>query len=203
MANTTLRGLRWVRSDFGQFQHPVETVRVASGYGTAIYRGDCVVLVDNAGVQTAERAVGSEGTKTDVYGVVIGVKQYWDGTYMQRGRALPASTTYGSVIERASLLEVIPVFGQVFEVDCDDTSIGTTLSSYQTNAGANADLIIESVTGASGFALDASSLASTATLQVRYIGPSKGIDQDYASSRVKVQIRFNRAQHPATNTTGI
>lgn len=213
MANNTIRGIRWVRSLTGAGRPVNRYAVVADNYGTKLVVGDAITRVSTGYVQ---RAVGSEGTQTDILGVVTNVVQYYDSTdgVLKNGWVLPASTRWGSSgtnFEQRSIVEYIPAEGNVFEIDCDTdegTSFDTPAEIYG-YIGENADLIVESVTGnVSPFALDISTHNTTNTLQCRIEGfpdlfAANNVQDFSTTLRLKALITFNRAQSPLVNTTGI
>jgi hypothetical protein len=195
MANTTLRGFRWHSAKNGAKAPPVRVVHVADDYATKLVRGDALKFVTDG----LERAAAGD---TVICGVMIGVKQYWDGTFRKRGRYLPASTSYDTDLTKQSLVEFIPVGGQVFEVDADDGTTATTEAAYLALINENCDHIVESGTlNISYMALDVSTHI-TATAQWRIVGVSKRVNQDFASSRVKLLVECNESAEPTYATAG-
>src|SRR5687767_11774883 len=112
MANLVKKGFRWVRSKTSPgTQMPVEIHTVASAYGSKILHGHPVKILS---IGYCDIAPPPE----EVYGICDGVEQYYDGSVIRKGAALPATTTYGSNFERVSLIRVVPVEGQIFRASC-------------------------------------------------------------------------------------
>lgn len=190
--NATLRGFRWSHAKNGASKPPIRWVHVATGYGTLLVNGDPLKFAAD-GLQRA--AAGD----TLICGVMIGAR-YWDGTFRIRRRYLPANTSWGTDQTKISMVAMIPVQGQVFEVDADDKVTATTEAGYQALINENADHIIESVTGnISGAALDISTHAIT-TAQWRIVGYKKYPNHDYSGLRVKLLVECNESEEPAFNT---
>lgn len=214
MANTSLRGFRWLRSlTSDSTKPPIVPVRVASAYngtvgGTAvdINIGDPITQL-STGYHAL--AVGSEGTQNLIFGIVAGIGPYWDGTRMVFNKKLPNSSgSYGTNFERMTFLYVIPVLNQVFEVDADDgAAANDTEAEWIALVGQNADHVLTA--GSQPDAnplLDISTANTTATLQWRILGWSPKVDNDLTSTRAKVQVVCNAVQFagtPATFATAI
>jgi hypothetical protein len=204
MANTALYGFRWVRAlDGGSDDPPVMPYRIASAYngtlgGTAIdiNIGDPITQL-NTGYHAV--AAGSEGTQANIAAVVVGVGPYYDSNLgrMTINKKLPNQQgAYSTNYERETFVYGIPVEGQVFEIDCDDTSSSyDTYAEYLAFVGENADHIL--LTGSEPKAnpkLDISTHNTTYSLQWRIVDIAKRIDQDYASAGVKLYVTCNRVQ---------
>lgn len=192
--NATLRGFRWAFAKNGATNPPFRVVHVATGYGTLLAIGDAVKFAADG----LQRAAAGDAL---ICGVVAGVKQYWDGTYRKRGRYLPASTSYSTDLTKQSLLTIIPVTGQVFEVDADDKTTATTEAAYQALINENCDHIVESGSGNQSYmALDISTHAITSA-QWRIVGIAKKVNTDFSGLRVKLLVECNESEEPAYSTT--
>lgn len=164
---------------------------VPASDGTALFRGDPVILAGSAdanGVPDVTRATaGSAGRIT---GVVVGVVNDASIT----GKHRPASTAgYVLVADDPNLL---------FEIQ--DDSVGGNLAA--TDIGLNADLASgtgSTVTGLSGFELDTSTKATTATLQLRIEGLVQRPDVEVGAN-TKALVRINLpTQTGAAGSTGV
>jgi hypothetical protein len=200
MANYQRGGLRWVRSKYNANAHspPIELKVVATGYGTALYTGDIVKILNDGTISAASAG-------DTAYGVVDGVEQYYDGSVMKKGGSLPASTTWGTVWERRSLVRVIPARGQIFRMCCDDATTFTTPATYNDSVGENCEWIAGTAVGdQSGTLLDISTNNTTNTLSLTIQGyPDQNIT-DFASIYVPVDVTFNLVQDNASgSTTGV
>lgn len=205
-------GFRWSTSYNGSAMPPPIEVTVASGKAFSVTggasnvdlgAGDPVKRESDGHVTLCE---GNETTPAAPYAIVMGVDAHWDGTVMKRDTILPSNITYGSNLSRQSKLLVVPVTAGAWEIDVDDSTTATDLSSYQAFIGENVDHIL---TGASGDSrakpqLDISTHATTATLHWRLIAVSKTVNnEDFSGANVKLIVRPNVAQDPAYNATGV
>lgn len=189
MPNMTMGGYRFAYSTGGGKDPTVSIEHVATGNSTAIFKGDVLKRVSGGGVDVA--AAGD----LDIVGVCDGVEQYWDGENLRKGNYLPASTAYSTNLSRQSKLRVIGATNAVFEVDADDGVTATDEATFQSYIGENCDITAgagSTASGLSGHSLDISTHA-TATAQMRIVGIAKRIDQDFASSRVKLLVQVNEA----------
>ena len=202
MANPTVAGFRWYKSLSGHARPVTHTIRVADDYGTLLATGDLIRRTTDG---TALMAIGSEGSQSNILGLMTGVKQYWDGSVLRKRAFLPASISYDTLLERASIIEYISMEDNLFEVDAD-TAEGT---SYDTRAeiegliGENADFVLGAANGNFPRAvLDISSHNTTSTLQFRIVGLKENELQDYSTTlRLKFIVKCNVSQ--LTNTTGV
>lgn len=197
MANIIRKGFRWVGNKLAPSatEPPILIFPVADNYGTKINRGDPVKLVSTGMLEQAD-------TNANIFGVCDGVKAYYDGSFMRGGVALPANTTYGSVIQRQSLLRVIPVRGQLFEATCDEATTATTLAAYLAFVGENVDFALgTAANGESGVVLDISTHVTTAE-DCRILNVPDRELQDFASVGVRLVIEFNLIQDATASTTG-
>lgn len=213
MANQTLRGFRWISTINGSHQPRIMHAEVADNYGTQLVAGDLITRVSTGYVQ---RNVGSEGTQTDVLGLMVGVVQRYDSVngVLFPGKVVPANTRWGSsgsMYEKRTIISYIPMVGNIFEADVS-TALGggfVTQAGMDTLKGENVDSVVESVTGNfPACILDASTHATTSTLQFRIKEipdiSVQGGQQDFTTTlRMKIRVICNRAQDPSTNTTGI
>jgi hypothetical protein len=199
MANIARNGFRWVGNKLSpsSTEPPIIILPVASGYATAIPRGYPVTLISDGTLTVA--------AVTDVvYGISDGAAQYYDGTAVRKGSALPVSTTYGSVLARQSLLRVIPIRGQLFRATVDDAVTGTTLADYIAFVGENLPWVAGTATGdEAGCQLDISLHATTATSafvwRIENI-PDREL-QDFASTGVSLLVSCNLPQDTAGGST--
>lgn len=164
---------------------------VPSTDSTALYVGDPVILAGSAdadGVPTVTIATAASAGR--ISGVVVGVIN--SPTVTTRYR--PASVnTYVLVADDPHLL---------FEIEED--AVGGALAAV--DVGLNADLIAaagSTVTGLSGWSLDTSTKATTATLQLRIEGFAQRAD-NIIGANAKVLVRINLpTQTGAAGSTGV
>lgn len=163
--------------------------KIASGYGTAIFNGDLVALSVGG---TIEKETGT--TSANPVGVFVGCT-YTDPNlgYLIHRQYWPASTV-------AADAEAIIVDDpdMLFEIQADGSlgqnAIGSNFAIVQT-AGSTA-------TGNSAVALDASTLAATATLPLRVVDyvdreGQSDLGDDFTDVVVRINTHFNR------NATGL
>lgn len=205
-------GFRWVKSSMGHVSPPVQKLRLASAYqpaagGTSVdlHVGDPVQVLSTG---TGGIAVGSEGTQSVIYGICAGFSPEYDGTVMQpRNKHIGGSGAYSTNLERQNYVIVIPVVGQIFEIDCDDASTATTEAAYYALIGENTDMILAAdVTNANDPKatpqLDIS-LHNTTALQWRIEDLAPRVNTDYSGNYVKVRVSCNKPQQAPYFTTGV
>lgn len=192
MANANSpQGLRPVRYASGApYNGAVKRYHVPASDSTALFVGDPVIVAGSAdanGVATVTRATAAGGNL--ITGVVVGVEPSSTVTTAYR----PASVaSYVYVADDPNLL---------YEIQED--AVGGALAAA--DVGLNADLVSGSgstVTGKSGFQLDTSTKATTATLQLRIIGFVQRADNEIGAN-AKVLVRLNLSTETgAAGSTG-
>lgn len=186
--NATKRGFRWFRSESGSGDMPIQIYPVATSFATLLARGDAVKFAADGSLA---RAAAGDAL---ICGIVQGVSQYWNGTVRTRGTFLPAVTAYGTDLSKQSLLQVVPVMGQIFEVDADDAVTATTEAAYQALVNENCDHVIESGSlNISYMALDISTHVITSA-QWRIVGISPQVNHDFTGNRVKLLVQCNESE---------
>lgn len=209
MANNRHRyGFRPYRATSGH--QYAEDMLVASAYqanpGSAgavdLNVGDPVVMANDGTVALA--AAGGV-----CWGVIVEIVQWWDAanSLIQKwGHKIPGATTWGTLLDRASIVKVQRVDGIQFEVDCDDAVTATTRAAYQALVGENCDLTysgIDTTNYRSEAMLDISThTASTAGWRIIRISDSAE-NVDYSGSYVKLIVECNEVQTPPAQTAGI
>lgn len=201
MANTAIGGFRWVKSRDGNKTAPVELRTVASAYGTGVFRGDPVKLVDDGTI-----AVCAAGDA--IYGIADGVEQYrLNGVNGVKGNYLPASTTYSGapVVTNpaASVVRVIPARGQIFEGDAN--TLAATLTAAQTLMFNNCDVDGgaggSTTTGRSTFVVNnTGGQLGTGTAQIRMLEISTDPLNDVTAANWKVLIQVVEGTEPNPGT---
>lgn len=195
MANANLpRGLIPSRTIRGSHYEGAGSVYfVPATYATAIYIGDPVVTITNQadanGIPVVNLA--SAGGGTFITGVMVGVIAAGSPAVPE----LSTSPTYRPAsVAQYILVEDDPA--TIFEAQMNATiAIGA--------AGRNVDLISGAGTGAnySGWQLNASTLQTTNTLQIRLLRPVERIDNDPTLTLAKWLCKINL--HTQNNLTGI
>jgi hypothetical protein len=168
------------------------TYYVPASDGTALFLYDPVIIAgsgDAAGVPTVTRATAAGAGR--ITGVVVGFVP--DASVVANGYRLASTAGYVLVADDPNLL---------FEIQED--SVGGALAV--TDIGLNADLIAgtgSAYTKLSGFMLDTSTKATTATLQLRIKGIVQRGDVDIGTtSKVLVSINLP-TETGAAGSTGV
>lgn len=173
----------------GSFTGKVRHIKVASGYGTAIFYGDFVKLVNTG---TVEKDTGTT-TLTPV-GVFVGCAFTSPTTgELTFSQTFPASTAADDIVAYV----------------VDDPNVLMRMQSdeaiAQTGLGNNAAIVQTAGStsiGRSKNAVDGSSIATTNTLPLRIIdfvdGPTSAVGDTYTD----VIVKFN-VGHQYSNTTGV
>ena len=194
MANTSApSGLTPVRMGNGSpYAGQLTRYYVPASDGTALFIGDPVIIAGSAdadGIATVTRATaGSAGRVT---GVVVGFVP--SPTIVANGYRLASTAEYVLVETGAEV---------VYEIEED--AVGGALAA--TDVGLNADLASGSgstATRRSGFVLDTSTKATTATLQMRILGFVQRADNEIGAN-AKVLVRINLpTETGAAGSTGV
>ena len=225
MADNAVRyGFRWFRGrngvnnpkpiecfvDTGTAFNILGTTGGTSYANVALKIGD---LVTRSSTGHVTLCVGAEttaaGSLTPVFGVVAGIKSYYDSTkgVMTIGKSLPSGVAWGTNFERQTKVYVIPIEQGYWEVDVDSTATATTLPTYQVMVGGNVDFKNCGASVAEGAAprISISSIATTSTLHFRIAEVSPTQDNvDYSGAYVKLIVESNASMRPnATGTAGI
>lgn len=205
MANTYFYGFRpWMADGSDCFPNPI-AMKVASTYqaqddtttfSVDLRIGDPVTLVGSGNVELAP-------TETEVFGVIVGVKKYYDGTTLIRpgGNRLPGGTTY-SGFRNASEVMVIPASKCSWAICVDDAVTATTEAAYNALIGQNVE---HTCAGDSGTAqarprVAISGAAATATFGWRIVDVPT--NQDFAAADVQVIVEVNESQEAGKPASG-
>ena len=191
MANTNVAfGLEPVLPKGGVVQ--TTEYYVPASDGTALFQGDPVIIAgsgDAAGVPSITRATGA--TAARITGVVVGFRP--DSGITSLGYRAASTAAYVLVCDDPE---------QVYEIQ--DDSDGGNLAV--TDIGLNANLVAGSgstATKRSGFQLDTSTKATTATHQVRILGITQRSDVEVGAN-TKVRVRINTpTETGAAGSTGV
>lgn len=173
----------------GSFTGKVRHIKVASGYGTAIFYGDFVKLVNTG---TVEKDAGT--TAATPVGVFVGCAFTSPSTgELTFSQYFPASTAASDIVAY-----VVDDPNVLMRMQSDEaiaqTGLGNNVAIVQT-AGSTS-------IGRSKNAVDGSSIATTNTLPLRIIdfvdGPTSAVGDTYTD----VIVKFN-VGHQYSNTTGV
>lgn len=211
VTNSDLNGFRFVKTKHGSVTMPaVIDCSVATAYqgqvnGTYdidLNVGDPVTRVSTGGV---EHCPGAEATPGTLFGVVVGIKPYWNGTAMVFGTALPGGTAWGTNENRRSFVQVLPVDGNIFEVDCVNVGSNDTKGEFIGLNGKNADHIFTATAAQSNgeCKLDLTSVGTDAEQWRIWDLAGSMENRNFAADNVKVQVIANEVQMPAYSTTGV
>ena len=173
----------------GSFTGKVRHIKVASGYGTAIFYGDFVKLVNTG---TVEKDTGTT-TLTPV-GVFVGCAFTSPTTdELTFSQTFPASTAASDIVAY-----VVDDPNVLMRMQSDEaiaqTGLGNNVAVVQT-AGSTS-------IGRSKNAVDGSSIATTNTLPLRIIDFVDGPTSEVGDTYTDVIVKFN-AGHQYSNTTGV
>ena len=183
-ASASPYGLRPANMMGGQpMTHGIRLYKIVAAYGTSIFNGDLVTIGTNGYL---EKMTGT--TSGGAIGVFLGVEYEDDSMGLLHRQMWTASTAtktgkpiWGYVMDDPNAL---------FMVQADDTLAQTAL-------GANFALVQgtgNSATGNSAVALDADTLAATATLPLRLVdfvqGPTSAVGDAYTDVIVKINTHL-------------
>jgi hypothetical protein len=173
----------------GSFTGKVRHIKVASGYGTAIFYGDFVKLVNTG---TVEKDTGT--TSATPVGVFVGCAFTSPSTgELTFSQTFPASTAASDIVAY-----VVDDPNVLMRMQSDEaiaqTGLGNNVAVVQT-AGSTS-------IGRSKNAVDGSSIATTNTLPLRIIDFVDGPTSEVGDTYTDVIVKFN-AGHQYSNTTGV
>jgi hypothetical protein len=181
MANANIpRGLIPYRKfDEGYVTGGVGIYYVPSSYATALYIGDPVDIVSGSNDSIGTPAVQLASSGSPILGVMVGIVDGGpEGAIITVTQGLP-------VYHPASTAQYIAVMedpNALYEIQDDASSQARAPNLW---AGRNANLVSGSgstVTGYSGWQLQASSVATTNTLDLKIIRPLQQVDNTIGSS---------------------
>lgn len=209
MANNVHKyGFRWVKGWNGSNNIP-QPIRktVATGQddqddgsnSVDLNIGDPVKLVSTGGVALAL-------TTNSIYGIISGIRPYWDGNVMRPRNKLPNQTSWGTVEARRSWVDVIPITSGLWEIDADENTSATTFAAYVAFLGENCNHTVPGNTSATSADpyLDISSHATTAALELRLVGISQSAEnKDFSGTNVKLYVAANTSELPTQAATTI
>lgn len=179
---------------------PVEGY-VATGYQAAVNGGgnvdlnigDPVRKLSTGYYEIADGNEGGGGGET-IFGIIVGIKQYYDGTRIVSGTKLPGGTAYGTVLDRKSIILVQPVQGMYFEVACDDAATATTEAGYIALIGEECDHRLADSSSRANPRLDISTHGTgSAQWQIRGISGTLA-NKDFAGLYVKLIVECTEPQ---------
>lgn len=203
MANLTIGGFRWRKNKDGARSEPRERGVVISNQTGGIFYGDVVKRVSDG------TFIAAAAGDTTLYGICVGVERYKNSSsVITAGNYLPASTTYtGAPVlsnPQASVIYIVPLRGNVFEVDVDTAA--STLTAAQDFVGNNADFAAgaggSTTTGRSTHVLDGSG-PGTGTAQFQILEIVQDPLNDVTAVRWKALVQGNEVSDTSFTTTGV
>lgn len=216
MANTHVYGFRWVRSLVGGGDTPqIITMPIASAYapnttagggGTAVNlnRGDPVKILQDGTLQLTSVGVDVAGvnvTHTEsTFGIVVGFPRVLVGGFPRPNGFYTSGVAYTGGIggDSATLCSVIPVEGNIFEVDADAVIGAGTKTAALGVVGQTARITYTPLTSGAGQPkanplLKVSDLAAGGANQMQLLVTGLGKyndDQDYTVAGATLQVMF-------------
>lgn len=225
MANTHRYGFRFARSISGSetpqtFTFPIPTAYapvtvVGAGTSVNLNIGDPVNFDEVGGIRLVQQGQASDGSDTDDYawGVIVGFPRVIVGGYPRPGSFYTSGTAYTGGIgsDTAPLVTVIPVAGNIFEIDCDTTHSTPTKSGFMALVGGTGNMVYSVLSSGNGQPkanpfLDVSDvvLNSAEINQLRVVGLGKAGDtMDFTSTNVTMQVMWNEIMPAQAAISGI
>lgn len=211
--NRKLKGFRYFQGKSGNSPKPLEG-QLATGYNGSINSGSAIDVevgtpvrkLDSGYFEVADGSEGGSGGET-IDGIVVGIKQYWNGSKLVSGSRIPNSTAYSTILERTSIFYYLPAESCYWEVDADDAATATTEAAWRALRGSNADHIL--TTGSEPDAnvmLDISSNtdASPGAAQWRIIDLSPTRENRFLDGLyVKLIVEINESAAAWSSVTGL
>jgi hypothetical protein len=220
MANNHVYGFRFFRSLSGSDTPQHFTLPIASGYapntgadgsgGTSVNLniGDPVQFIDGGTVRLVQPGQATTTAVLDdaTFGIVVNFPRVKIDGAVRPNSFLTSGTTYTGGIDgqEATLVTVVPVAGNIFEIDCGAAPGASfdTAAEWAAAVGKQAhftySVLSSGVRGApkANPVLDMSSINSTTGIrQLRIVGMSKlGDVQDFDGASVRMQVMFNAVQ---------
>jgi hypothetical protein len=217
MANNHIYGFRFKRSISGNETPQILTYPIASAYapdtgadgagGTAcnLNIGDPVQLLADGTVRLVQPGQSALGADIDdrTFGIGAGFPRVLVGGFPRPNGFYTSGTAPAPGGDNQTLCAVIPVEGNIFEIDCDAAGGGSldSKAEWQAVVGSTANFVYSVLTSGAGQPkanplLDVSDISEGAEVnQLRIIGLGKGFDQqDPTLTHVTLQVIFNEAQ---------
>lgn len=218
MANPHRYGFRFVRSMSGNDTPQIFTFPIATAYqpativggGTSVNLniGDPVKLLEDGTVQLVQTAQDVSGASADsddyAFGIVAGFPRVLVGGSPRPGSFYTGGTAYTGGIgsDNAPLVSVIPVNGNIFEIDADTAPTVATLNGALALVGGVGTMVYSVLTAGMGQPkanplLDVSTVVSGGTdqLQLLVVGLGKSAYTcDFTSANVPFQVMWQNQQ---------
>jgi hypothetical protein len=201
MANVQYGGFKPVEYNYGPAPR-TRRYEVASSYGTALFPGDPVTLINDGTV-----TVATIGSADLILGVISHVSYVIDNKREDK-KYLPATTVYSPTARGSGNASYVWVYD-----DPNTVFIGNVKSNTDTDTeaevyaalGENMDLDAgsggDTYYGRSSFTMDGN--AQVAVVRFRLIEIFREPSNDLASANWKVKFAINEGFHPFMSTAGI
>jgi hypothetical protein len=227
MANTHRYGIRFVRSISGNDTPQVFTFPIATAYapvtiigaGTSVNLniGDPVRLFEDGTlglVQAGQDVSGANADSDDyAFGVIVGFPRVIVGGFPRPGSFYTTGTTYtgGISSDNAPLVSVIPVEGNIFEIDSAAAPSPATQAGAMALVGMTATITYSVLTTGNGqpkanplIDLSTAAAGGANQLQLQILGLGKAAyTQDFTSANVTFQVMFGAKQLQAAPDAAI
>lgn len=215
MANVHRYGFRFARSIHGNDTPQVITLPITSGYapvtvvgaGTSVNLniGDPVRFSEAGAVELVQQGQDVSGANTDsddyAFGVIVGFPRVLVGGFPRPGSFYTSGTTYSGGIgsDTAPLVSIIPVAGNIFEIDSSAIVGAATKNACMALTGGTANMVYSVLTAGTGQPkanplIDCSTVAagSANQLQLVIMGLGKAGDaMDFTATNVTFQVMWN------------
>jgi hypothetical protein len=216
MANTHRYGFRFQRSITGGGDTPqVFTFPITSGYapvtvvgaGTSVNLniGDPVRFSEGGAIELVQAGQDVAGANTDsddyAFGIIVGFPRVIVGGFPRPGSFYTTGTTYTGGIggDNAPLVSVIPVAGNIFEIDSSAIVSGATKNAAMALVGGTATMTYSVLTSGTGQPkanplIDVSTVAAGSANQLQLVitGLGKANDaMDFTATNVTFQVMWN------------
>jgi hypothetical protein len=213
MNNVHRYGFRWSVAANGGRPCPVPVERrVATAYAALADTGGTDYVDLNIGDPVGHLSTGyiELANAGDLcWGIIVGVKQYWDGNKLVNGDRVPYATAYGTNLSRATIVYVVPVTAGVWEIDADENTTAATYAAYHALIGGNyphtcPGLNVGETKPKADPYLDISEGATTAGLEWRLEAISPTLDnRDFSGENVKLLVSSNASQNAGVAATPV
>lgn len=227
MANTHRYGIRYVRSISGSETPQIFTFPIATAYapvtiigaGTSVNLniGDPVRLFEDGSlglVQAGQDVSGANADSDDyAFGVIVGFPRVLVGGAPRPGSFYTTGTTYtgGISSDNAPLVSVIPVEGNIFEIDSAAAPSPATLAGAMALVGMTATMTYSVLTAGMGqpranplIDLSTAAAGGANQLQLQIVGLGKAAyTQDFTSANVTFQVMWGAKQLQAAPDAAI
>jgi hypothetical protein len=209
-------GFRWHKGQYncvpkGEVFHVADAYQAqvdGAGASVDLNIGDPVRMVTGGSVALANTAI-------PVYGIVVGVHRIFEPAtgYTRPADRVPGGTTSGGNLDRATLVEVVPAKGVIWEIDVDDNVTHTTEAGYRSYIHRNVEHVCTGDFSVAGrpkadprIDISAASLTPTsgALLGWRIVGVSKTAhNKDFSGLNVKMLVKVNDSQEAGSTATPV